>query len=936
MASKKGDVTYEIRADDSLVEKDIEQANKKVEKAAKKSADDIVKVEQDKSKKIADENDKISKDAEETANDIANAFKDAGNEAEKAMSDIEVEDVTVDVDADTEKAEDRIETVSRDKSIDVDVEADTSDAESKIKAVSRDKDVNMDVDADISSARSGIKQLENDLEDAADDAGKAFDNLGDVIRDSLGNAANNLPLMDQVGSLTKGLSGTKAVAIGAGVAAGGALIGIGSSAVGAATDIDSAMNQLQASTGATAEETEKYRQVMENVYKGNYGESFGDIGEAISQVTKNLGDMDNASLQNVTESAFALRDTFGYEIPESTRAAKALMDNFGISGEEAMNLIATGAQNGLDYSGELLDSISEYSPQFEKVGFDADDMFAIFQKGAETGAFSLDKVGDAVKEFSIRAVDGSESTKRGFETIGLNADEMSKKFAAGGDSAKEAFKKTVDALAGIEDPLKQNAAGVDLFGTMWEDLGPEAVTALADIEDSAYETSDAMNEIKDVKYDDLGSQFEELKRNIEILLVPLGERLIPVLSDLMEEVLPPLIDILEPLIDIIGDILEPLMTIVGEILGPLLEILGELLTPFLELIETCLEPLLELIGEFFEPLSELIESCIMPLAEIIADLIDPLIQVIENCLNPMLELFQELFDPIVQLIEEAPTPLLEILEPITKFIESLLVPILWALLTAFQVVFELIVETTLEKIKTVQDILKNLIQFVKNVFTGNWKGAWNNVKNIFNGIIKLFPESIQDVINNIKGVMKSLISFIKNVFSGNWREAWNDLKDIFKGIWDGIASIFKAPLNAIVDGWNSLAGKINGIKVPDFIPKIGGKGVNLPKLPRLKIGMDYVPSDFFPAYLDEGEAVLTKEENRMYRELGGLQGLYALSGLQGREYENMILDIDYERLANILADIMDGTSVDIDGETAGRILTPRISNNTYLNTRRRR
>lgn len=88
----------------------------------------------------------------------------------------------------------------------------------------------------------------------------------------------------------------------------------------------------------------------------------------MAEVTKTLGDMDDASLQEITESAFALRDTFEYDISESARAAKAMMDNFGVSGDKAMSLIAAGAQNGLDYSGELLDSISEYSVQFAKVG----------------------------------------------------------------------------------------------------------------------------------------------------------------------------------------------------------------------------------------------------------------------------------------------------------------------------------------------------------------------------------------------------------------------------------------------------------------------------------------------------------------------------------------------------------------------------------------
>ena len=306
----------------------------------------------------------------------------------------------------------------------------------------------------------GNKDIEKSHKKSGEERKKTERDIGEAMSQIAESACGEIGIsFNKIGEVLKS-------PVAAGAAGAAAITGIGVATVNTATDIDSAMNQLQASTGATAEETEKYRQVMESVYKNNYGDSFGDIGEAISQVTKNLGDMDEASLQNVTESAFALRDTFGYDIPESTRAAKAMMDNFGISGEEAMNLIAAGAQNGLDYSGELMDSISEYSVQFEKVGLDADDMFKIFQKGAETGAFNLDKVGDAVKEMAIRVVDGSDTTKEGFELIGLNADEMAAKFAAGGDSAKEAFKQTVSALAGLEDPLAQNTAGVDLFGCL--------------------------------------------------------------------------------------------------------------------------------------------------------------------------------------------------------------------------------------------------------------------------------------------------------------------------------------------------------------------------------------------------------------------------------------------------------------------------------------
>ena len=114
------------------------------------------------------------------------------------------------------------------------------------------------------------------------------------------------------------------------------------------------------------------------------------------------------------------------------------MENFGISASEAYDYIARGAQNGLDYSGELLDNISEYSVQFKKMGLSASDMFTIFSNGAENGAWNLDKIGDSVKELAIRVIDGSDTSKQGFEALGFEADNMAERFAAGGVSARVA------------------------------------------------------------------------------------------------------------------------------------------------------------------------------------------------------------------------------------------------------------------------------------------------------------------------------------------------------------------------------------------------------------------------------------------------------------------------------------------------------------------
>lgn len=201
----------------------------------------------------------------------------------------------------------------------------------------------------------------------------------DAVNDTAENGMNKFSALAQAGA----------------VAAGQALFSIAGKAKDAFADMlssgdkyNQAMNQLSASTGAVGEELEALKEVSKDVFANNYGEDYNDVANAVANVKKQLGDISDDEIAGVTESAFALRDTFEYEIGESTRAAKAMVDNFGISGERAMELIAAGAQNGLDYSGELIDSISEYSVQFAKVGLDADDMFSIFQKGAENGAWN--------------------------------------------------------------------------------------------------------------------------------------------------------------------------------------------------------------------------------------------------------------------------------------------------------------------------------------------------------------------------------------------------------------------------------------------------------------------------------------------------------------------------------------------------------------------
>ena len=416
---------------------------------------------------------------------------------------------------------------------------------------------------DVSDAQRSTEQLGDTIHNALDttpannmtQAVNAVQNATEQLGGSVQNSMDTAPadnMTGAIGGLEDGISNTGEAALKTGdiikanlvseavtqgiQKLGDVLKNSASRTIEIADGLDSSVNKIAAATNASAEEVNRLRSIVEQIYGDNFGDGFEDIADSISKIKQNLGELDDKELVKVTESAYALKDVFDYDIAESSRAVKAMMENFGVSASEAYDYIARGAQNGLDYSGELLDNISEYSVQFKKMGLSASDMFTIFSSGAENGAWNLDKIGDSVKELAIRVIDGSDTSKQGFEALGFEADSMAEKFAAGGVSARVAFQEVIAALAEMNDPIAQNTAGINLMGTMWEDMGAEAILALGDISDSAFDCAGAMDAIKDVNYNSLSNSLENVQRQIDLLIQPIGESLIPVLNEATDSI----------------------------------------------------------------------------------------------------------------------------------------------------------------------------------------------------------------------------------------------------------------------------------------------------------------------------------------------------------------------------------------------------------------
>jgi hypothetical protein len=261
---------------------------------------------------------------------------------------------------------------------------------------------------------------------------------------------------------------TAATAVSAGVAT---AFGAG---VAGALDLSAASSKLQAQLGITPARANDLSKVAAKVYANNWGENIDQVNEAIKGVYQQIGDVSQVrgGLQGVTTDALALAQTFDQDVGGVT-AAVGQMIKTGLvkNAQEGFDVLTKGFQNGANKADDLLDTMNEYGTQFRKMGLDAETATGLLSQGLKGGARDADLVADAVKEFSIRAVDGSKTTAQGFQMIGLNAHQMAEQIGKGGKGATQGLDTVLDRLRGIKDPVKQAQAATALFGTQAEDLG---------------------------------------------------------------------------------------------------------------------------------------------------------------------------------------------------------------------------------------------------------------------------------------------------------------------------------------------------------------------------------------------------------------------------------------------------------------------------------
>lgn len=711
--------------------------------------------------------------------------------------------------------------------------------------------------------------------------------MSDSVRQSVSKANQQLGLVDKKTIATA--AKFTALASTAAAAAGAMAVGL----IKSGNDYIRTMNGVSAQTGITGDELKELGEIARNVYTSGKGENFQQVADALVSIKQASG-LAGDELRAAANGAMLLNDTFGMETNETTRAAAALMKNFGITAAEAYGIIAVGAQNGANKNGDLLDTLNEYSVHYKALGLDADQFIQSLIAGADAGSFSIDKIGDAVKEFTIRSKDGSKTSAEAFAAIGLSAETMTAAFAAGGDAAEAAFFQTVRALNSMEDPVAKNAAGVALFGTMFEDLEAGMLNTMASMGDASIDAAAALRQMEAVKYNDIGYAITQISRSVSDALIPSAKAAgqtvfaqMPAIRASIEKVVPSVTALASSFAAALPGIIEFIAAAANEA-AYFAGVIGD--------NWSVIKPVLAMIAAGFTGIKALNFAYTLTQTTIALGA-----QAAALKANTLALLAKSQ----AMIADKAETLALQALYVKDAVIKGVSTAATWAWNAA----------------STAATATTAALGAAITFLTGPIGIAIAAIAAIVAAGVMLYRN--WDTVMAYAGQLSAYLGGVWTSIKAGCAAMASSITGLFSAAFTGIPGILKAPINAAISLINSAINAINGIgfTIPDWVPGIGGQAfsVNIPNIPMLARG-GFTTG---PSIAGEAgqEAVISFDPAYRAQNIGYLQEAAARLGVD----DDMTVNYYADQLASLGVDSLTPSSTAITYNLGGLVFSPTVT-----------
>ncbi len=603
------------------------------------------------------------------------------------------------------------------------------------------------LEAKLNQAKTTLKQFENSLQSVGRSGSQAADGMAEI------NKKLDMNNLMEAAEVLQGISEK--------------LIEMGKSIVNTAIEFDGSQRKIQASLGLTGKGAENLQKIAVDTWKKGFGENLEEVDNALINVYQNMRDVPYDELQMASEDVLTLAKIYDVDLNEATRGAGQLMSQFGLSTQETFDLLAAGAQEGLNYSDELFDNLSEYAPLFKQGGFSAQEMFTILANGTKSGSYNLDYINDLVKEFGIRVQDGSKGVSEGFGDLSEETQKVWKSFNEGKGTAADVFNAVLGDLQKMDDKVKANQIGVALFGTKWEDMGAEAVLSLNNVHGGLGDVTGRMDEMKKLQEESLGQQFQKALRETQAALEPLGKKF----AELAKDILPPIVGGVKAVMDWFSKLSEADQTLVI--------VMGALSTAFI-----ILTPIVAALAVSFGALNLAFLPVIATIAAV-SLVITGIIMLIKNWgaitdwlsekWSQFKDWFGELWDGIVQTCSDAWSSTVDYFSGA------------WS-----------------DFLNMANEFFEPIGQF----FTDLWTGISDTASEIWIGITDYFSESWSSFIELADSILSPLGEFFSGLWTGIVETAtsiWGQLKTAWQETWDTILTVLD-PIISVVStvleaGW---------------------------------------------------------------------------------------------------------------------------------------
>ena len=689
--------------------------------------------------------------------------------------------------------------------------------------------------------KADIRQLTDAL-DTVDD-GEAIRNLIEELKQA-GDAAQDTA--EDVGQIAENTKGAALMQTADQLSAVGDKIqDIGTKAIDAYSETENAVTKVNAYFGETGQAAEESANVIKSVYSDGVGESMDSVADAVLMVKKNLGDLSETDLTNLTQQAITLDELYGIDMNETLRGVNSLMQQYGLTAQEAMDYIVVGTQNGLDKTSELGDNLSEYAGKFSQAGYSASEYFQLLDNGLKNGAYNLDKVNDAINEVTTRLVDGTIGESIG--SFSTKTRELFTSWQNGGATQKQVIDSIVADIGNCTNQQEALNLAALAFGTMAEDGNLKFITSLTSVGSTYDSVKGSAQGMFDATTTPM-QQMESNTRKLQQALVPLGEKL----AELANAILPPLVSV----ITTIGGWFERLP-------GPVQNfviILGALLAAF-----TALTPVIAAISVAMGALNVSMLPIIAVIAAVAAA-IAGIIAIIQNW-GAITQWFGELWNTICTGIgamvdslkawfSNLWTHLQSVWEGICNVVQTavmLLGSIIQGAIDIITLPFQMIWENCKGIVSSVWEGIKSVVSSAIHAVSSTISSVMGAIKNVISTVWNAISSKVSSVLNAIKTTVSTIFNAVKSVASS----VWNGIKSVISSVVDGIkskvSSVFngvKSTVTSIFNGIKSTATSVwNGIKdaiikpveaaknaVKGIIDKITGffSGMKL-ELPKIKL-----------------------------------------------------------------------------------------------------